>query len=262
MPNHLHLATPAPVTEDARWALANLIGALQRSDSPAAANRWEPVEMPARMDGPQKISRGVRYIVLNPSRAGLAKDPLQWPWTTHRDLVGAVVDPWVTPEQLAPYLLSRKDVPRDSVTRWLHSYISSDPHVDVNGSVFPLPAPRASLPAYALTDIVAAAASATRATPKDVRRRTPTRTIFLHLAQQVGWRDIALLAQACDMTPRGVRWSLFHTAPAGLEAALLCLGDPRLRIPEVGHRGRASARGKVALRWGAPCATEIPLVGS
>ncbi|MCP4806384.1 MAG: hypothetical protein GY884_13655 [Proteobacteria bacterium] len=160
----------------------------------------------------------LRYIHLNPCRAGLASDPLAWRWSTHRDLVGAVVDPWVPLDRWAEW------TSMDAAE--LHSYIASDPSTDVTGTPMPeaaIPSPIATRP---LGDIARASIEATRGTPEDLRRRTPTRHVFLHLAREQGWHDVGLLARACAMSKRGVlyNWSL----PSRLDEGALCLGDSRL----------------------------------
>ena len=40
----------------------------------------------------------------NAAGHGYVSDPLSWPWTTHRDMLGAVVEPWVTADALAEAL--------------------------------------------------------------------------------------------------------------------------------------------------------------
>ena len=74
----------------------------------------------------------MRYTVLNPSRAGIVDDPLSWPWSTHRDVVGAIADPWVTAERLGAALGSRMASAQD-----IHAYVSGDPSVAIAGTPFP-----------------------------------------------------------------------------------------------------------------------------
>jgi hypothetical protein len=76
-----------------------------------------------------------------------------------------------------------------------------------------------------------AAASATRGSINDVRRKTPTRQVFLGLAYEMGWRNAALLAQACGITRQAVNRQLLRCSTP--HAARLCLADPRLRIEAV-----------------------------
>lgn len=238
MPNHLHVlaATSSPSRD--RLRLASLLGAMARSAPPLADVRFDRVPAPELVEGSEKLVRMVRYIALNPCRARLADDPLAWPWSTHRDVVGAIADPWVTRSGLAR-ALGRSP---EGVTRWIHRYVSSDPSVSVRGTPLPAAPDRATLPTLPLGAAITAAAAATRSTEARARLRTPTRELFLGLAQHSGWRDVVLLAQATGMTPRGVRRSLRRNAALSddllddaLRAGSLCLGDPRLRVIDVGH---------------------------
>jgi len=163
---------------------------------------------------------------LNPCRDGLVRDPLAWPWSTHRDAVGAVAEPWVTAATLARELAR----PRNGFEGWLHRYVSADPSVAVTGTPFPVVAPASRLTTFPLLDIARAAAAATRAQPADICWPGATRDLFLRLAARDGWRDAARLAVACDMTPHGVRKNLRKKGVPGLDAAALSLGDPRLLI--------------------------------
>jgi hypothetical protein len=171
----------------------------------------------------------VRYVALNPCRAGLARDPLEWPWSTHRDVVGAVADPWVAAEQLAT-MLQR---PRRGFAETHHAYVSADPDVAVGGTPLLRPVPRTLAPETSLTAVSRAAASATRATSVDVRRPGPTRALFIRLASSQGWQDSRQLAEVCGTTPWTIRWHRRTPDEALLAPGLLCLGDRRLLRTDV-----------------------------
>ena len=201
MANHFHLVIP--VEEGARERLGALLGNLRG---------W-----PYRPPGCElaadrvKVRRDVRYAVLNPCRAGLCGDPLEWLWSTHRELVGGVRDPWVDVEALR----------RLGVT---HRYVSGDPSVAVTGTPSPVAA-RLGWD-HGLGRIAAAAMAACRATPAHLRRRTEARTVFLQLAARNGWRRASMLARSCDIQRAAV-----HRAWAREDVtreAQLCLGDDRL----------------------------------
>ena len=225
MPDHLHLLLRA-LAERVRERLRDLVRALRRRDDESAEILWLPIEMPTLVVNTKHASRQTRYLHLNPSRDGLVDDPLSWPWSTHRDAIGAVADPWVTPERLARALgraLHRFE-------GWLHQYVSADPTVAVAGTPCPVEAPASIVTTFPLLDIMRAAASATRARPTDVGKPGPTRDLFLRLAARDGWHDNSRLAAVCSMTPHGVRKNLRRIDVPGINAAALCLGDPRLRI--------------------------------
>lgn len=90
----------------------------------------------------------------------------------------------------------------------------------------PAPAEPADLARVPLADVALAAMSATRAPAYELRRRTRTRWLFLHLAREQGWVDPLVLARHCGMSRDGVmnNWGL----DIELDAARLCLGDSRL----------------------------------
>lgn len=185
MPNHSHVFTPEEDADRARLQLSALLSGLRRSKSPGACIEWEPVATQGTIAEPQKIERHVRYIVLNPSRAELVRDPLCWLWSTHRDVMGAAVDPWVT----APRLASALGRPHHDFRAAHHAYVSSDPSVRVNGTPGLIMEPATGVANVALGAVIAAACAATRGVPEDIRRRTRTRRVFLLLAWRQGWRD-------------------------------------------------------------------------
>lgn len=138
MPDHLHLLIAARDARAEHQSLVHLLGAFSRAITPAS---WH-VAAPEPVRTAEHARRTVRYILLNPCRARLADDPLAWPWSTHRGVAGAELDPWVSAERLAR-ALGRSPA---GFARQLHAFVSGDPSVSPNGSPFPVPAPgRASL---------------------------------------------------------------------------------------------------------------------
>ncbi len=238
MPDHPHLLTPAGDASDARQRLGHGLSGLRRSKA-GADTRWESVADPGEISDRTKLARNVRYIALNPCRDGSCSDPLAWLWSTHRDVVGATVDPWPTAAHLARVL----DRNENDFARRHHAYASSDPSVATDGTPFPEPAARTELPSYGIELFVAAAAAATRSVPDPSQFSRAARAQFLRLAYECGWRDFALLAAAAGMCPSGARCNL-RDAQTDITPGLLCLGDERLRAaiaPKV--RGFAQKRG-------------------
>jgi hypothetical protein len=175
--------------------------------------------------GGRPLSRHVRYIALNPCRDKLVRCPLAWTFTTHRDVVGAIVDPWVSAERLAKAL----GRPLADFAARHHAYVSGDPDASVESTPFPVSAATTPMSSYPLRRIAEAAASATRRTVADIRRRGPTRALFVALAVDQGWRDLRHLAMLCACEPEAVRRLARTVPPHALAAARLCLGDDRLR---------------------------------
>jgi hypothetical protein len=182
------------------------------------------VPPPRPIETRQKLARDARYIALNPCRRRLCDDPLRWELSTYRDVVGAIADPWVTAEGLAS-ALGRST---HRFAERFHRYVSSDPHVRVQGTPFPVPALATAFPREPLQSIAAATVAANRSSFEQLAHRGPTRTLFVQLALDQGWTDRPQLARICRCTPRTIR-NLASTPRIDLLAAgRLCLGDPRL----------------------------------
>jgi hypothetical protein len=154
----------------------------------------------------------------------LVDDPLVWPWSTHRDVVGAIADPWVQPERLARAL----GEPVHGFAAAHHRYVTLDRASAPNGTPLPVAARPAQAPHHALPDFARAAASALRAMPSDIQKRGPVRHLFVQLAITTGWNDPGALALATRAS-RTTIWRLSTTQSPALRAGLLCLGDRRLR---------------------------------
>lgn len=224
MPDHVHLVVPGDV-DDLATRLARVLGNCARGPSPVSSVRWMPCDDPGSFTGALKLARNVRYVALNPVRAGLTSDPLSWVWSTHREVLGAVADPWVSAEKLARAL----GWTPARVERCWHDYVTRD------GGVLPSAPPSPFVPASdsfgeaPMSWIMGAAAAATRRRLVDVATHGPARALFLALAKRAGWRSTAMVAEKCALTPRSVRRAWAGTEPASVGAGLLCLGDARLR---------------------------------
>jgi hypothetical protein len=225
MPSHPHLQVETSDPEEARRSLAQQCAALRRRKGPASLLRFEPVPEARILCDVPHGSRDARYILLNPVRAGLVDDPLAWPWSTLRDVVGAVADPWVTAPELARSL-------ERAVSRffpWFHEYVTTDPDVPIPGRLRPQAAEPTVVAIDPLGDILAASAAALRLDPLCLLRSSRGRTLFVQLAARHGWRQTQLLSTLCKVAPRTIRWHRARPADPGLDAAAMCLGDPRLR---------------------------------
>jgi hypothetical protein len=219
MPDHPHLVTPSRDEEEARRALNRVLGALARHVGVRHVGEASP---PSVITDRPKLQRDLRYVALNPPRAGLVDDPLAWLFSTHRDVLGASVDPWIDATRLARAL----GRPVHGFVETYHRYVSSDPDVHVAGTPVPRPALPTQVAHYPLTRIARAAAAATRTRPESIRRLGLPRQLFVHLAREQGWRDWEALAIACDCSTRTIR--RVAEGRVALDAARLCLGDARL----------------------------------
>jgi hypothetical protein len=222
MPDHPHLLPQSDDPEAARQRLARLLGQLARK----LAIRHAADVPPAEVIRPGIVlARQVRYIALNPCREGLVRCPLAWMWSTHRDVIGATVDPWVTSRRLARALGDRRG---DFIERY-HAYVSGDPTAAVAGTPLPRAAPSSRAALFGLGEIGAACAAALRVSIATLRMHGDARALFAALARDQGWADTRSIAALCDCVPSTIRRMRARVDGSALAAARLCLGDPRLR---------------------------------
>ncbi len=215
MPDHAHILLPhgeptgrLSVVESAyaRWRNHH-----REETGPVFAPRPPVEEIPAKWQ-----RRVLRYVLLNPCRAGLVRDPLSWPWSTHRDRVGLTATP------LGPVEPDPADFQR---------YVSSDPTVAVGGT----PLPRTPL-GCRWRDVADAAVAATRCDPADLGRRGPARTLAIRAAWHLGLRDVAALVGATGIS-RAQLYAIAATVPergapldGALEACVSIVADGRFRL--------------------------------
>lgn len=214
MGNHLHLLLPEGFYPGPRKALIGLVG---------RAFEAERIPEVQRVQGLKKQRRMLRYVLLNPCRAGLTRDPTRWLFSTLRDDLGAVTDPWTgvtSPERLLAYLETDDRVR----IRW------AGPAPDVSVALVPLGA------------CVLATQAALRA--RDLQS-TPARRTFVHLARRQGWTRTGQLAQVLGVTPRAVQQAWHHPDPS--HAARICLANSGLVLPSRPDFADREAEGR---RWG------------
>lgn len=223
MPNHLHLILPSEGSQKALRTLSGILGGVSKKQG--ISHLWQPIPPPSPVPDVHHLRRQIRYVALNPCRKRLCRDPLEWVWSSYRDLMGAAADNWIDLGRTSSALSDRRS---DFRVRF-HNYVSGDPAVQVSGTPIPRAAESTPFAAQSILDILSASAAALRLHPRDVERRTKLRPLFIHLAARQGWNRPAVLGEICDLTPRAVQYILNASAPAGLDAAALCLGDPRLR---------------------------------
>ncbi len=239
MSNHLHVLPRVVSPRLARASFVKLLGAFARAFS-IARPVWERVPPIAIVDASKALTL-VRYLALNPPKARIVTDPLAWYWSTHLDLCGAITDPWVTLDDLRPFLRTgMNDVER------VHTYVSADPSVHVCGTALPRAARDTEVSTRTLDEILLAATGATRGRSGHHRRRGPTREAFVWLAATQGWRHLDRLAQLCGITTAGIRRILRSPRPASLDAARVVLGDARLMSAARRSIGAPSAASSVA----------------
>ncbi|TVQ93487.1 MAG: hypothetical protein EA397_04335 [Deltaproteobacteria bacterium] len=165
MPDHLHVMGPERIAPKIHGAMSSHTRWMNHRLG-VQGPLWRPLSDTGEVIGKKKIDRNIRYIHLNPCRAGLIEDPLSWPLSTHRDLVGLTLQPAAAPH-------------RDPVG--LHRYVSADPTVNVEGT----PLPYGSTQPPTLDSVVAAVSALTRCTSEELRRRSPQRTLLIRAARSL-----------------------------------------------------------------------------
>lgn len=213
--NHIHLVSPE--SPGACVRMGNLLGGFARYVG--RPGMFHAVPPPKPLPDLKHLRRTVRYLHLNPCREGLVCDPISWPWSTHRGVLGAEFEPWVTSARLQRELRWRgSDFPRQ-----FHKHVSGDPSANVQSTSFPQPAPPRTH-AIAPLDMIRAAAEA--ATPW--ASRSFTRKLAQQLAREQGWAESLHVAKALEVSRRTLhRWTP-EPKSAALPYARLCLGDVRL----------------------------------
>lgn len=217
MPNHLHQIEETADPDAARRRLAARLAAFSRKQG--WPRLWERLPAPEPIPDAKHLMRQVRYVHLNPCRARLVADPLCWPWSTHRGVVGAELQPWVTSERMVCCL----GCGAGDFATWFHRYVSGDPHVAVEGTPLPVPEPPRAVAELPLARVVEAARAAA---PSFARAR---RRLAVALALDQGWRDMDVIASALDITPRAVRRLAQKENGELLRVGRLYLADQRLR---------------------------------
>lgn len=178
MPDHLHLLTQRPRRRELGRALQAYSQWRNRRRGESGPC-FEPAPPPDSVEGVLKERRNVRYIHLNPCRKGLASDPLEWPFSTHRDAVGLA---------LSPVVRGRAD------PAGFHAYVSGDPSVDVQGSELPLVGADWGAAEPRVGDVLAAVSALSRRPLAEVRARGRLRTLAIGVCRTLTSAGSAAIA--------------------------------------------------------------------
>jgi hypothetical protein len=225
MLNHLHNLGLVDDPVQARNYLARVCGHLQRRVG--IPDLFEPLP-PPEIVPVERAARVARYVDLNAVRAGLVDHPLAWPWSTVRDLVGAVPKPAVDRSLHARALGHRRATRPDD---WL-SYLGTDNRVVDRRPLQPPVSASNRLPACSVEALREAVCSALRVRASAFRKRGPARDLLVALARDQGLHDTGLLAELCSTTRRAFQQPEPRTVPLQwLAACRVCLGDDRLIQP-------------------------------
>ncbi len=219
MPDHVHLLHTRDVRRALGAALADF--AQRRNHARGESGRvWQDQPPSESFPDGVKTRRSVRYIHLNPCRAGLVADPLGWAWSTHRDQVGLAVPP-VCPPRHDPHRF--------------HAYVSADPTVAVSGTMLPAGQQEASLEA------VVAAVSAVTRTPVDrLQERGRDRSFLLASLRALTGMRPAVLARELGLHRSTLTRCSDLWTPAVRVVARVA-GDPRFEALQTWDLRRRAA---------------------
>lgn len=98
MTNHVHMAIQVgdtPLGPLVQRIAGQYARRLQRR-LPTTGHLFEGRYRAVLVDADEHLLRLTRYIHLNPSRAGMVADPVDYPWSGHRAYLGLAVVPWLT----------------------------------------------------------------------------------------------------------------------------------------------------------------------
>ncbi len=230
MPNHIHIVLASPHLSITRTQLSIELRAWARRHFPGQSV-WGKPHASEPISDILHLKRRIRYVHLNPCRSHLCNDPLQWEWSTHRDLAGLTHPCWMDLDGLAKLLRIQKGM----MPRALHQYISADPSTQVEGTpwVTPYCAPEVILE---LSSLIQAAAIATRSSKSSGLKTYQIRKLIAQSASQLKIRETQRLAKLMGVTARQFQ-TLKRRKPSSAEqlavrAVLQILCDPRLREPK------------------------------
>lgn len=226
MPNHIHLLAP-DVREPAFTRLMSGYARWRNHRRGERGPVWQPHPPFHEVPDESHTRRTRRYIHLNPCRAGLAQDPLAWPFSTHRDVTGLTV---------------KAVVRRSGDAAAFHAYVSADPTVCVEGTWLPQ---GSAGPHTSVSAVEAAVSAMTRLTISGLRARGPGRTLLIQALRVHTTASATTIAEHLGMDPASVYRT--HTGPRDdLRRVERVIGDPRFPALEDGDQ--RSAWGRYA-RW-------------
>lgn len=214
MPTHVHLdvphCDPSDRLRDAMSAFARWRNHL-RGESGGV---WDPHPEARTPNDAAHARRLCRYTYLNPVRAAMAVDPLEWHWSLYRERLGLGFTPGFSP---------------DANPRRLHRFVSEN-EVTMQGTPFP----SGTYDVVKYGEIIDAVCGVTRSFVGEILRRGRPRTLFLQTAWAHDLCDVGVLAAMAACTPdtvyktvRGVTRRGGKRVDRELTACLLAVGDAR-----------------------------------
>lgn len=213
MPDHVHLLLDTEQDVAAVRRALRAYALWRNHHRKGSGEVWEHGTRPTLVRGRQHTERTKRYIHLNPCRKGLVKDPLSWPFSTHRDAVGLAI----------PGVCSRV---RDPAA--FHVWVSADPSVAAEGTSLPAVVGGPSVP-FSLEAVRVAVSALTRSTAGALKSRGVPRALFLAAAAALSGAPTSEIADFASVNPSTVRRNRGRH-DRRLDLVRRVVGDPRFYL--------------------------------
>lgn len=141
MPNHIHLAMQPADTplSAAMLRIASRYARYVQRRVPTTGHLFERRYRAILVDDARYLLELLRYIHLNPVRAGLVDDPTEYPWSGHRTYLGddAHSRPWLTTDHLLRMFASEPEAARHVYQKHVLAGIGLDPPPEMRGGKAP-----------------------------------------------------------------------------------------------------------------------------
>jgi len=182
--DHVHLLVDAAVDEEALDRFLFVVHVALNRHRRVCGSLWDLQKVTiSRSTGLAHERRKLRYCSLNPCRAGhrYVDDPLGWPWSSHRDLVGLSLVPAVPPHP-------------DPVR--FHRYCTRDSELRLPDSPLPRDPGEGRIEGLTFEELLARVASLYRTTPGAVLGNARSRRLVVGAARILVEAGVSELARA------------------------------------------------------------------
>lgn len=121
MSNHIHLAIQVAdiplsrIIQNLSFRYTRWINWRQSRSGHLFQGRYKAV----LVDADSYLLELIRYIHLNPVRAGIVKEPQEYPWSGHRAYLGREVIPWLTTDWVLSQFSKRESLARSAYERFI-----------------------------------------------------------------------------------------------------------------------------------------------
>jgi hypothetical protein len=124
MTNHIHMLAQVSATPLGQMILrvASRYARLFQAQIETTGHLFERRYHAVLIDAERYLLTVIRYIHLNPVRAGLVSNPANYPWSSHRDYLGESRTPWVTTSHALGLLSSDNRESHQAYVHWVGAY--------------------------------------------------------------------------------------------------------------------------------------------